>query len=152
MVQKLDYRKTTSHLSSNQSIKNTKTSSIKLIEIELGIPQTTVYRILTAVLGIIRLIRGWFHTNSPKILQRHHDKYSERPKLLEKIVTGDKTWCFEYKPEAKRQSVEWIKENKKKVVKKIKSEISLYDSKGIIHKESVKPGQTITEEFYLGVS
>jgi hypothetical protein len=27
--------------------------------------------------------------------------------FINKIITGDETWCFAYDPEAKRQSSEW---------------------------------------------
>ena len=36
----------------HEFIKNNKKSSVKVIEMELGIPQTTAYRILTKVLGL----------------------------------------------------------------------------------------------------
>ncbi|KFM74214.1 hypothetical protein X975_00919, partial [Stegodyphus mimosarum] len=29
------------------------------------------------------------------------------PNLLEKVVTSDETWVYEYDPESKRQSSEW---------------------------------------------
>jgi hypothetical protein len=30
--------------------------------------------------------------------------------FLNKIITGDETWCFAYDPETKRQSSEWVGE------------------------------------------
>ena len=30
------------------------------------------------------------------------------PKLLTKVITGDETWVFEYDPETKRQSKQWL--------------------------------------------
>ena len=30
--------------------------------------------------------------------------------FLNKIITGDETWCFAYDPETKRQSSEWVDE------------------------------------------
>lgn len=30
------------------------------------------------------------------------------PNFLNSIVTGDETWCFQYDPETKRQSAEWL--------------------------------------------
>jgi hypothetical protein len=30
--------------------------------------------------------------------------------FLNKIITGDDTWCFAYDPETKRQSSEWVGE------------------------------------------
>ena len=31
-------------------------------------------------------------------------------KCLNKIITGDETWCFDYDPKRKRQSSEWVGE------------------------------------------
>jgi hypothetical protein len=37
-----------------------------------------------------------------QFLQRYED-----PSILERIVTDDETWIHHYKPESKRQSMEW---------------------------------------------
>ena len=80
------------------------------------------------------------------------------PNFLKSIVTGDETWCFQYDPETKRQSAEWKSKNSpqakkvRKVPSKIKTMlITFFDSKGIIHKEFVPTGQTITGAYYLEV-
>jgi len=31
--------------------------------------------------------------------------------FLDKIITGDESWCFAYDPETKRQSSEWVGEH-----------------------------------------
>jgi len=73
-------------------------------------------------------------------------------------VTGDETWCFQYEPETKRQSAEWKApdEPKPKQPRLEKSKVKtmlicFYDSKGIVHKEFVPPGQNVNAVFYLGV-
>lgn len=85
-------------------------------------------------------------------------KAKKDPNFLFNIVTGDETWCFQYDPETKRQSAEWklpdepnpkkSRQEKSKVKTML---ICFYDSKGIVHREFLPPGQTVTGVFYLGV-
>ncbi|GBO03094.1 hypothetical protein AVEN_121870-1 [Araneus ventricosus] len=35
------------------------------------------------------------------------DACDRNPQFLETIVTGDESWCFQFDPETKRQSMEW---------------------------------------------
>ncbi|UYV80064.1 hypothetical protein LAZ67_18001570 [Cordylochernes scorpioides] len=69
-----------------------------------------------------------------------------------------KAWCFQYDPKTKRQSAEWKSKNSpqakkaRKVPSKIKTMlITFFDSRGIIHKEFVPAGHTLTGEYYLNV-
>lgn len=78
--------------------------------------------------------------------------------FLNLIVTGDESWCFEYDPTTKRQSSEWIGPDEDRPVKvrasksKVKTMlITFFDSKGIIHKEFLPPGQTVNKIFYRDV-
>jgi hypothetical protein len=32
---------------------------------------------------------------------------AEGDSFLDRIITGDETWCHHYEPESKRQSMEW---------------------------------------------
>ena len=63
---------------------------------------------------------------------------------------------FEYNPETKRQIREWHTANspRPKKARMSKSEFKsmlicfFFDSQGIVHKESVPPGQTVNQTFY----
>jgi hypothetical protein len=76
--------------------------------------------------------------------------------FLNKIITGDETWCFAYDPETKRQSSEWVGETSPRL-KKLKFQrltmliIFLFDSLWVVHKEVVPEGKTVNAEFYKGV-
>lgn len=147
-------------------IKIHKKSSVKFIEMELDIPQTTVYRILTEELGL-RKVNSRFvpHklTDDQKLDRIEHCKEliknaRKDSNFLKTIVTGEETWCFEYEPETKRHSAEWRSQDEGKPKKsrleksKVKTMlICFYDSKGIIHKEFVPTGQTVTGEYYRDV-
>lgn len=80
-------------------IKNNKKSSVKVIEMELGIPQTTAYRILTEVLGLKKVNSRFVPhklTEDQKVDRIEHCKdivKSARKdrNFLKTIVTGDET-------------------------------------------------------------
>jgi hypothetical protein len=75
--------------------------------------------------------------------------------FFNKIITGDKTWCFAYDPETKRQSSEWVGETSPRP-KKLKFQRSLiktkliifFDFQGVVHKYFVPEAKTVNIEFY----
>ena len=136
------------------------------MEMELNLSATSIYRILTEHLGLRKVCSRFVPhklTDAKKALRIQHSKdiIKEAKKdrnFLYCIVTRDETWCFEYDPETKRQSAEWKapdepnQKNRAWKNQKSKHCSSLfYDSKGIIHKEFVRPGKTVNAVYYLGV-
>ena len=73
------------------------------------------------------------------------------PLLLEIIITGDETWCYQFDPESKRQSMAaWFsptsprpKKSRLKISKVKTLLIAVFDNKDIIQKEFVPARQTI---------
>lgn len=141
-------------------------SSVKFLATELSIPAGSIYNILTKKLGYRKVCARFVPhklTEDQKLLRIQHSKdiikeAKKDPEFLYNIVTGDETWCFQYDPETKRQSAQWQppdapKPKKSRLEKsKVKTMlICFYDSKGIMHKEFVPPGQTVNAVFYLGV-
>jgi hypothetical protein len=78
--------------------------------------------------------------------------------FINKIITGDETWCFACYPEAKRQSSEWDGETFPRPKKpkfqtsRIKTMLIIFfDSQGVVHQEFVPEGKKVNAEFYKGV-
>lgn len=77
--------------------------------------------------------------------------------FLNLIVAEDETWIFRYDPTTKRQSAQWKSSSSpkgKKFLQKLKVKTMLvcfYDSKGVIHKEFIPEGQTVTAKVYLSI-
>lgn len=147
-------------------IKKEPKSSLRYMESELNITKDSIHTILVEHLGLRKVCARFVPhklKEEEKVLRIQHSRdiikeAKKDPNFLYNIVTGDETWCFQYNPESKRQSSEWkhpTEPNPKKTRQeksKIKSMlICFYDSKGIVHKEFVPTGQTVTAVFYLGV-
>ena len=71
---------------------------------------------------------------------------------MDKVIIGDELWVFDYDPENKRQSEEWHTKSSPRPKKermsrsRVKSTsmvIVFFDSRCIVHKEFVPPGQTV---------
>jgi hypothetical protein len=133
----------------------------------LNIPKTAVLQILKEDLGKRKLCARFVsHSLTPKqredlvtscqdiIAMANADKIF----FLNKIVTGDETWCFAYDLETKQHSSEWVGETSPRS-KKLKFQrshikttyIIFFDSQGVVHKEFIPEGKTVNAEFYKGV-
>ena len=89
--------------------------TIRELEERVGIPKTTIHRIIREDLEMSRVVLRWV----PKLLseenKRERVKYSRellavwRGELtfLDRILTGDETWFHYHEPEAKFQSSQW---------------------------------------------
>jgi len=73
-------------------------------------------------------------------------------------ATADESWVYKYDPETLRQSKQWIEEGGEHPTKAWMSRsqiktmlISFFDIRGIVHKEFVPQGQTVTGVFYVEV-
>jgi len=85
------------------------------------------------------------------ILERQDD-------ILDRIITGDETWVYQYDPEKKRQIVQWkttnFHEQKNSTGPNQESKQCcwlLFYIKGIVHYEFVPTGQTVNQVYYLEI-
>jgi len=80
------------------------------------------------------------------------------PKLMDRVITGEESWLFQYDPETKHQSLEWRSEGSPRPKKACmsKSEVKymlvcFFDSMGIVHKECVPAGQAVYQYYYTEI-
>jgi hypothetical protein len=78
--------------------------------------------------------------------------------LMERVITGDESWFFQYDPETKRRSLEWRSKGsprrKKARITKKKLKCMLvcfFDSMGIVHKQWVPARQTVNQYYYKDI-
>jgi len=88
----------------------------RLIADTLGIPKTVVLRILRGDFKKRKLCSRFV----PHALIREQmdervsacqnllNMINDNKNFLDKVITGDESWCFTYNPETKRQSSEWF--------------------------------------------
>lgn len=80
----------------------------------------------------------------------------EGDSFLDRIVTGDETWCHHYEPESKRQSMEWhhsgsppkTKFKRQPSAGKVMCTI-FWDRKGVILLDFLEAGTTINSDRYV---
>jgi histone-lysine N-methyltransferase SETMAR len=68
--------------------------------------------------------------------------------MFDRVITGDETWCFQYDPETKRQSVQWKTQNSSRLEK---ARLSRSQVKTIIvcffdHYELIAQGRTVNQQ------
>jgi len=76
--------------------------------------------------------------------------------MFDRVITGDETWCFQYDPEKKRQSMEWKTQNSPRPRKARMSRsqvktmlVCFLDHKVIVPYEFIVKGQTVNQQCYL---
>jgi hypothetical protein len=75
--------------------------------------------------------------------------------FLNRIITGDETWCFLYDPQLKRQPATWksplSSRNQKPRWDRSKGKVMLelfFGSSGIVHMEFIPEGSTVSKHCY----
>lgn len=139
--------------------------SVQILSEEIGISVGSIYTIVHDVLGKRKLCAR-FVPHSLTAEQKERVEASrglvewadDNPNFLQNIVTGDDSWCFQYDPSTKHQTAEWrnpgdgrpmkVRATKSKVKTML---ITFFYSRGLIHKEFLPPGQTVTGPFYKEV-
>ncbi|UYV62215.1 hypothetical protein LAZ67_1008243 [Cordylochernes scorpioides] len=141
--------------------------TVRQIEETLGIPKTTVDRIMREHLGLRKLSACWV----PKLLTP--DQKAVRRKLssdnlalfeanpeefVNRFVTMDETWAHHFTPESKQQSMQWRHSDSpppkkaKTVPSAGKVMVSVFwDSEGVLLLDFLNKGQTINGNYYANL-
>ncbi len=129
-----------------------------------GIPATSVFRILTKDLCLKRrsakfvphLLTPAQQTHRLEVSQRMLQRIAAEPDLLSCVITMDETWTYQYDPELKAQSSEWLSSTDPRPVKCIRERavgkvmlISFFDMGGMLHYEFFH--QIVTGEMFVQV-
>lgn len=138
--------------------------TIDAIAEEVGISHGSVHAILTDNLGLSKLSARWV----PRQLRPEHksqriecalnllNHLNDDPEnFYRRLVTGDETWIYQYDPESKIQSKEWLprgtvgprKFRAERTVAKVLATI-FWDSEGIIMVDFLEDQKSINATYY----
>ena len=102
--------------------------TVRELENDLGIPKTTVWKILNKILGMTRVCAKFI----PKLLtteqkdlrseiaQDNLEMVSDDENVLKKVITGDESWVYGYDPETKQQYSQWKRPDEPRPKKHVK--------------------------------
>jgi len=139
--------------------------TILMLADTLSIGKSSVHTILTENLGLKKLCAKIV----PKLLTPDQKLWRKEccidwknsaltPNFLERVITGDESWFYEYDLELKTQSMEWKSKNdpRTKKCRKSRSKIKVmlivfFDYRGIVHHEYLPEGQTVNAILYVEV-
>lgn len=98
------------------ALKEDRRLTIRLLAAQLNIDKETIRTTINEDLGNRKLCARFFphaliaeqKEQRVAACQNHLRMQETDPRFLNKIVTGNETWCFAYDPETKKQSAEWV--------------------------------------------
>lgn len=159
---------TNDHVTAVQAlIEKDRRSSIDFIAETVGISHGSAHTIISETLGLSKLSARWV----PRALRPEHkiqriecainllnSLQVDSENFFRSIVTGDETWIYEYDPESKIQSKEWLPRGSRGPIK-FKAERSatkvmatiFWDAEGVILVDFLENQRTITADYYNSV-
>ena len=148
-----------------QKVQSDRRLTVRMIADELGMNSERAWRIITEDLGmrkicakmVPRLLNEEQKERRVQVCQDILEQLETETNLLKRVVTGDKSWIFEYDPLTKRQTLEWKSalSSRPKKARMFKSktkvmQIAFFYVLGI-HIEFLPQGQTINQHVYESI-
>jgi len=140
--------------------------SVTMTAEETSFDKSAVHRILTDRLHMRKICAKLVpknlsveqKANRLEICQDLLGRLEIEPNFLDKVITGAESWVFDCGPETKQQSAEWHTKSSPRPKKArmsrswVKTMVTVFfDSRAIVHKEFVPPGQSVNHAFYKDV-
>ena len=129
--------------------------TVRMIADELEINCDSVWKIIAEDLGMRKIYAKMVpelldddqKERRVEVCQDILEHLQTEPDLLQRVITGDESWIFEYDPETKRQSLQWKcpSSPRPKKARQLRSKIKLmliafFDARGIVHMEFLPQG------------
>ena len=140
--------------------------TVRMIADALGMNSERVWRIITEDPGmrkicvkmVPRLLNEGQKEWRVQVCQDILEQLKTEPNLLNRIVTGDESWIFEYDPLTKQQSLEWksalsprLKKARGFKLKTMVMLVAFFDVHGIVHPEFFPRGQIFNQHVYKNI-
>ena len=98
-----------------QMVRSDRQLTVRMIADELEINRDSVWKIITEDLGMrkicVKMVAKLLDDDQKERWVEAYQDILEHlqtePDLLQRVITGDESWIFEYDPETKRQSFQW---------------------------------------------
>lgn len=147
----------------NEIVRKDRRLSIRMIAEMVNIDKETARQILHDNLNmrkvcakmVPRLLSPDQKENRKRICTDILKEIENNPNFLERVITCDETWIFQYDPETKKQSMHWKTPGSPRIKKARQSKskfkamlIVFFDRKGVILEHWVPEGQTVNQNYY----
>lgn len=146
------------------AIDNDRRLTVLQLEEMLSIPHSSIHRILSDDLGMVRVVAQWV----PKLLSADQknervricrellSNYQNHPEFLQRIIAVDESWFHYHEPESKAQSSQWKRHDEPPPVKaKVapsagkRMAVVFWDKGGILQIDWLPKGDTINSQYYI---
>ena len=146
-----------------QLVNADKRITLAILSEELGINEYSVHEILRKDLKMRKLgsrivPRKLSDEQKQRRIEFSRDlliSFQNTPNLENRIVTGDETWLYQYDPESKQATMQWLSPTEERPFnyKRSRSRIKImmtvfFDRNGIIYVEFLPPNETINQTKY----